>query len=108
MGAFLRLFDTAALMTLVGRSRVLAAGGGQCSECFGVRSPTSQQCQPGAEMDVWHWMHSVDRAAYEQEYERYLQLRLDSEAREMQYHAALAPLLQGAAAAPAQDCSMEL
>ena len=69
---------------------------GQCSECYGASLPEQQS------MDQWHWMHSVDRSTYDEEYERYLRnrLELDSEAREAIYHATLAPLLQGARASP--------
>jgi len=67
---------------------------GQCGECYGASLPEQQS------MDQWHWMHSVDRSTYDEEYERYLRNRLDSEAREAIYHATLAPLLQGARASP--------
>lgn len=80
---------------------------GQCCECY---AEAEQQT-----MDQWHWMHSVDRVAFDEEYERYMRhrLELDSEAREAIYHATLTPLLQsppqtGAMAAPAseEDCEM--
>ena len=84
---------------------------GQCSECYGTSMLPEQHA-----MDQWHWMHSVDRTAYDEEYERYVRSRLDldSEAREAIYHATLAPLLQQPqtgvmiAAAPAveEDCEM--
>ena len=42
---------------------------GQCNVCY---VGATQEVAP---MEAWHWMHSVDKASYEEEYERYLRQR---------------------------------
>ena len=87
---------------LAGRTHALQLACGQCGQCGQCYAASSETSHGVDRMETWHWMHSVDPAVYDEEYDRYLRQRLDSEAREANYHAALANGLHGGQGAACQ------